>query len=198
MNLQHEQQRHNRETKELVELAHEELAVLRNIYHDVHKILHVLIQPKQLTAAIAVRFIGANMQPNNVCVLNVGQTAPANILGLLADGITPSGGTISNAAYNFSDPSATVVLNSDGLTATVTGVAASNGPISGSASCTVTDTDGTVSQWTQNFTVQTNGGGGGGQLTQSIAVQFGDPVGGVSPSTGKFPGLGTPVGQRSR
>src|ERR1039457_739249 len=131
------------------------LKEMREIRHDVHKILHVLIQPKQLTAAIAVRFTGANMQPNNTCVLNVGQTSTASLMPLLVDGLTPSGGVLSGVTYTFNDPSATVVLNSDGLTATVTGVAASTGPVSGSATCTVTDTDGVVSQWTQAFTITT-------------------------------------------
>src|ERR1017187_9025884 len=132
--------------RELIEVSREELAVLRNIYHDVHKILHVLIQPKQLTAAIAVQFTGASMQPNNTCVLNVGQTSTAALMPLLVDGLTPSGGVLSNVSYTFNDPSATVVLNPDGLTATCTGVVASSGAISGSATCTVTDTDGVVSQ----------------------------------------------------
>lgn len=111
---------------------------------------------------------------NNVLVLNVGQTSQASIVPLLADGITPSGGVLSNVAYSFSDPSATVVLNPDGLTATCTGVAASTGPVTGSATCTVTDTDGVVSQWTQSFTIQTNAVAA--QLTQSIAVQFTAPA----------------------
>lgn len=114
--------------------------------------------------------------PNNVLVFNVGQQSTASIVPLLADGTTPSGGVLSNVAYNFSDPSATVVLNSDGLTATCTGVAASTGPVSGSATCTVTDTDGAVSQWTQEFTIQTNAVAPPQQLTQSVAVTFTTPA----------------------
>ena len=86
---------------------------------------------------------------NNTLVFNVGQSSQASIVPLLADGVTPSGGTLSNVVYDFSDPSATVVLNPDGVTATCTGVAASSGPVAGSASCTVTDTDGAVSTWNQ-------------------------------------------------
>ena len=112
--------------------------------------------------------------PNNVLVFNVGQQSQAAIVALLADGVTPSGGVLSGVAYNFSDPSATVVLNADGLTATCTGVAPSTGPVSGSARCTVTDTDGVVSQWTQAFTIQTNAVEQ--QLTQSVAVQFSTPA----------------------
>ena len=190
--------------RELIEVSREQLAVQRNIYHDVHKIL-VLIQPKQLTAAIAVRFTGATaMQPNNTLVFNVGQTSTASLMPLLVDGLTSSGGTVSNVTYNFNDPSATVVINSDGLTAAVTGVADSGGSaVSGTATCTVTDTDGVVSQWTQSFTIQTNGGTPPPpqQLTQSVAVQFTDAVGaGKFPLHGSAPALhvgGTLVGQRS-
>ena len=93
---------------------------------------------------------------DNALVLNVGQTSQASIAPFLADGVTPSGGTVSGVSFSFSDPSATVVLNADGVTATCTGVAASSGPVSGTASCTVTDTDGAVSQWNQPFTITTN------------------------------------------
>lgn len=113
---------------------------------------------------------------NNVLVFNVGQQSQASIMPLLADGVTPSGGVLSNVTYNFSDPSATIVLNSDGVTATCTGVAVSTGPIQGTATCTVTDTDQVVSQWTQPFTIQTNAGSPTGQLTQSVAVQFTAPI----------------------
>jgi len=138
---------------------------------------------KQLTYAVAVRFKGASMQPNNTLVFNVGQSSQASLMPLLADGITNSGGTVSNVTYTFNDPSASVVLNADGLTATCTGLAPSNGPVTGTATCTVTDTDGAVSQWTQTFTITTNLGGPPGQLTQSVAVQFTDPTGTLSPGT---------------
>ena len=117
---------------------------------------------------------------NNALVLNVGQTSQASIQPLLADGVNPSGGTLSNVAYSFSDPSATVDLNPDGLTATVNGVAASSGPVTGTATCTVTDTDGVVSQWSQSFTITTNAVAPPppppSQLTQSVAVQFSTPT----------------------
>jgi hypothetical protein len=134
------------------------------------------LKPKPLTAAIAVQFSGASM--NNALVLNVGQTSQASILPLLADGTTHSGGVPSNVSFSFSDPSATVVPNADGLTATVTGVAASTGPVSGSVSCEITDTDGVVSKWTQAFTIQTDAvpPPPPQQLTQSIAVEFSTPT----------------------
>ena len=114
---------------------------------------------------------------NNALVLNVGQKSTASIQPLLADGVTPSGGALSNVAYNFTDPSATVVLNSDGVTAECTGVAASTGPVSGTATCTVTDTDGVVSTWSQPFTITTNAvTPPPSQLTQSVAVQFTTPA----------------------
>ena len=142
--------------------------LLREIRHE--------LKPKLATNSIAVRFTGDSM--NNALVLNVGQTSQASIQPLLADGVTPSGGTLSNVAYSFSDPSATVVLNSDGVTATVTGVAASAGAVTGTASCAVTDTDGVVSQWSQSFTITTNAVAPPPpeQLTQSVAVQFSSPA----------------------
>jgi len=122
------------------------------------------------------------MQPNNTLVLNVGQTSQGSIVPLLADGVTPSGGILSNVAYNFSDPSATVMLNPDGLTCTVTGVAPSTGPVAGTATCTVTDTDGAVSTWSQAFTIQTNAAPPPQQLTQSVVVQFTDPTTPAAPA----------------
>ena len=113
----------------------------------------------------------------NALVFNVGQTSTASIAPLATDGVTNSGGVVSAVVFTFSDPSATVVLNADGLTATCTGVAASTGPVSGNATCTVTDTDGVVSQWSQPFTITTNAAAPPpAQLTQSVAVQFTTPT----------------------
>ena len=130
------------------------------------------LSPK--TASITVKFSGATMA--NSVVLNVGQTSQASITPLLADGVTPSGGALSNVIYSFTDPSATVVLNSDGVTATVTGVAASTaGAVTGTAQATVTDTDGAVATFSQGFTVLVNAVVPPSQLTQSIAVNFTTP-----------------------
>ncbi len=112
---------------------------------------------------------------NNALVFNVGQTSTDTITPLLADGVTPSGGTVSNVAVTFSDPSATAAVQPDG-TILFTGVAASTGPITGSAACTVTDTDGAVSTWNQAFTVTTNAVVPPAQLTQSVANVFSTPV----------------------
>ena len=147
---------------------------LRQIERDIKLILH-LLKPKPLTAAVAVCFTGDSFMANSL-VLNVGQTSTASIQPLLADGVTASDGVVSGVSYTFSDPSATVVLNPDGVTALVTGVAASTGPISGSAACTVTDIDGVVSTWTQAFTIQTDAVVSPEQLTQGIAVNFTTPA----------------------
>lgn len=92
---------------------------------------------------------------NNVLVLNVGQSSIDTITPFLADGVTPSGGVVSNVSVTFSDPSATASVQPDN-TILFTGVADSAGvAVSGSTSATVTDTDGAVSTWTTAFTVQT-------------------------------------------
>jgi hypothetical protein len=170
------------------------LKVEREILADDRELLK-RSKPQPITAAIAVHFTGVKM--NNALVLDIGQTSQASIVPLLKDGITPSGGILSLVIYTFSDPSATVVINPDGVTALVTGIAASSGPISGSVSCTVTDTNGVVTPWTQEFTIQTDAIVPPTQFTQSIAVEFTAPTGGGSILA---PALiaGTPVGQRSK
>ena len=112
---------------------------------------------------------------DNALVLNVGQTSTATPITFLADGTTPSGATYSAATYTFSDPSATVTLNPDGVTALVTGVAASTGAISGSVTFTATDTDGAVSVWVNPFTITVNSVPPA-QLSQSSALQFSTPA----------------------
>src|SRR5271157_582779 len=158
--------------KEILESTRENAVLLREI---LYRLKH-----RPLTAAIAVHFTGESFMANNTLVFNVGQTSQASIQPLLADGVTPSGGVLSAVSYTFSDPSATVVLNTDGLTATVTGVAASTGPVAGTATCTVTDTDGVVSTWTQPFTITTLAvvppPPPPAQLTQSVAVEFSKPA----------------------
>lgn len=161
--------------REVLGLLREQLALLERNIALSEKILSRLPQP--LTARIAIRFTGDSSMLNAL-TLNVGQTSQASIVEFLADGVTPSGGVPSNVAYNFNDPSATVVLNSDGLTATVTGVAASTGAVGGTVTCTITDTDGVVSTWSQPFTITTNTPPPPPpeQLTQSIAVSFTTPT----------------------
>jgi hypothetical protein len=166
---------------EIVEIFEHDPEVVKLLKIAIHELREIRreLQPKTLTHSITVQFSGdSNM--SNTLVFNVGQTSQASIVPLLADGVTPSGGALSAVAFAFSDPSAMVVLNGDGLTATCTGVAASTGPVAGTASCTVTDTDGVVSTWAQAFTITTNAvtppPPPPAQLTQSVAVQFSAPT----------------------
>lgn len=133
--------------------------------------------PKPLTARVANIFSGDSVMANNVLVLNVGQTSTDVITPLLADGVTPSGGTVSGVAITFTDPSATFVVNADN-SVTFTGVAATAGgtPASGSTACTVTDTDAVVSTWNVPFTVLVNAVVPPAQLTQSVANVFSTPT----------------------
>jgi hypothetical protein len=164
----------DRERDSLQDEIKELLCLERENRHLIRRVLKHLGLPT-LSASAAVQFTGDNM-PNNALALNVGQTSTASPITFLADGVTPSGATYSAATYTFSDPSATVVLNPDGVTALVTGVAASTAPVSGSVSFTATDTDGAVSQWTVPFTVQTSAAVPPSQLSQSAAVQFSTPA----------------------
>lgn len=150
--------------------------VLERIAELLEEILYY-VKPHRLTHSVANIFSGDSIMANNELVFNVGQTAIDTPTGFLADGVTPSGGVVSNLAVTFSDPSATAVINADGVTITFTGVAASNGPVSGSTSFTITDTDGVVSQWNQPFTVTTNAvAPPPAQLTQSVANVFSTPT----------------------
>jgi hypothetical protein len=157
---------------EILRTEKEILRVEQEILHELHD-----LKPHRLSQSSAVQFSG-DFMANNVLVLNVGQTSTASPITFLADGVTPSGATYSAATYTFSDPSATVVLNPDGVTATVTGVAASTGPVTGSVTFTATDTDSVVSTWTQSFTVQTDAvtPPPPEQLSQSSAVTFSTPT----------------------
>jgi hypothetical protein len=152
-------------------------AILRRedvILYELEKIEREL-KPKRLSTKAAVRFSG-DIMADNALVLNVGQSSTASVITYLADGTTASGAAYSNVVWTFNDPSATVVPNADGITATVTGVAASTGAVSGSVAFTATDTDGVVSQWTQAFTITVNGATPPAQLSQSAAVQFTTPA----------------------
>ena len=156
---------HEREIHEILKLCRDILYEIRHLF------------PKRRSAFAAVQFLGDSMA-DNALVLNVGQTSTASPITFLADGVTPSGATYSSASYSFTDPSATVSVNPDGVTATVTGVAASTGPVSGTVVFTATDTDGAVSIWTVTFTIQTNAVAPPPptQLSQSAALQFSTPT----------------------
>lgn len=150
-----------------------------HILHELRAIKHELA-PRSITRSIANVFSGDSNMANNVLVLNVGQTSIDTITPLQADGVTPSGGALSNVVVTFSDPSATFVLNADN-TITFTGVAPTAGgtPVSGLTACTVTDTDGAVAQFSQSFTVLVNAvtpPPPPTQITQSIANVFSVPT----------------------
>lgn len=161
----------NQLLKEVLEETRRNNTLLREILHH--------LKPQTLSRSSAVQFKGEKIMANNALVLNVGQTSTATPITFLSDGVTPAGATYSAATYTFSDPSATVVLNPDGLTAIVTGVAASTGAISGSVTFTATDTDGAVSTWVNPFTITTNAvqpPPPPSQLSQSSALQFSVPT----------------------
>ena len=124
------EQRKNWQLEELIELEKAELRSLREIANE--------LKPKPITAEIANRFSGESSMANNALVFNVGQTSVDTVTPLLADGITPSGGVLSNVSVAFNDPSATAVLNPDN-TITFTGVADSAGiAVGGTTTATVT------------------------------------------------------------
>ena len=160
--------RESRLLEKLVEIGQEQIVLLKKILHN---------QSRTSTRSIANRFSGDLVMANNALVFNVGQTSIDTITPLLADGVTPSGGVLSNVVITFSDPSATFVLNADN-TVTFTAVAASTGgtPVNGSTAVTVTDTDGVVSTWNQAFTVLVNAVVPPAQLTQSVANVFSTPT----------------------
>jgi hypothetical protein len=148
---------------------------LAYVAHTVRKIeREVRPKPQPLTASVVDVFSGESITMADL-ILNVGQTSTDTVTPLLADGVTPSGGVVSNLAVTFSDPSATVSVSGVN-TLLVTGVAASAGAISGTRSCTITDTDGAVSQWTASFTVTTNAPVPPSQLTQSVVDVFSVPT----------------------
>lgn len=147
-------------------LLHHVIRLLENIEHE--------LRPHRITKSVSNIFSGDSIMANTL-VLNVGQTSTDTLTPYLTDGVTPSGGVVSNVVVTFSDPSATATVNPDN-TVLFTGVAASTGAISGSTACTVTDTDGVVSQWTIPFTVTTNAVVPPAQLTQSVANLFSTPA----------------------
>lgn len=170
--------------RQLLEIEERSNKLLLEIEGRNHRLLLEILEclkhlnPPKLSASAALQFSGELPMPNNALALIVGQTSTASPITYLADGVTPSGATYSAATYIFSDPSATVALNPDGVTALVTGVAPSTGPVSGSVAFTATDTDGAVSQWTVPFTVTTSAvtpPPPPTQLSQSAALTFTTP-----------------------
>jgi len=159
----------------ILEEDRDEMKLLKQIANDLHAIKLKLV-PDVLTKTIKVQFKTGELIMNNDLVITFGQTSQISIQPELKDGVTPSGGTVSKVTFNFNDPSATVALNTDGLTGTVTAVAPSTGAVSGTVSNTVTDTDGAVSVWNAPFTITVNAPVPPAQLTQSENVVFSTPA----------------------
>jgi hypothetical protein len=158
--------------EEILATATESIAIQKEILRVNRRILHTL-QPPPRTAGIANRFSGdTSMLLDNVLVFTVGDSAVDTITPLLADGVTPSGGAVSNVVITFDDPSATFVINPDSTVSWTAAAASTAGPVTGNTACTVTDTDGATSEWNQPFTVLVNGVVPPAQLTQSIANRF--------------------------
>jgi hypothetical protein len=131
---------------------------------------------QRITTRIEVRFSGENMA--NSVELQVGQSSIATIEALASDG-SASNGVISAVAFTFTNPDASFVNGADGVSGTVTGVEPSTGPIEGSVTCTVTDTDGAVSQFTQSFSVTVDPGAPPPPpvpTTASVQVNFSTPA----------------------
>ena len=155
-----------------------EIKLLAQIWAELRAIRRELSREPKLSQSSALQFSGDNMA-NNTLTLAVGQTSTASPVTFLSDGVTVSGATYSKAVYTFSDPSSTVVLNPDGVTALVTALAATTTPAQGSVTFTATDTDGAVSTWTNAFDITVTPAvvtpPPPTQLSQSSAVQFSDP-----------------------
>lgn len=142
--------------------------------------------PKNRTTQVGIQFTGVPKMPLNALSMQVGQQSTATIIPLLPDGKTPSQGSVSAVTYNFSDPSATFTLNADGVSASVVGVSETvKAPASGSVSCTVTDPDGTVNSFTQDFVVTVVPVPPPVPITASIAVEFSTPTAMVHRATPK-------------
>ena len=143
------------------------------------EILHVELY-LHLTHRVTNVFTGDTpMSVNTLVFTAAGQISTDTITPYLTDGVTPSGGVVSNVVVTFADPSAKFVINPDN-TVTFTAVADTVGglPVDGKTAFTVTDTDGAVSQWKVSFAVLVNilTPPPPTQLTQSVANVFSTPA----------------------
>jgi hypothetical protein len=110
--------------------------------------------------------------------LVVGQSTLATIVPFEADGITQTPGAVVSAqSFSIPGDQVTIVQNDDG-SATITAVAATTDDIQGSANATVTDADGTVGQFSANFTITVTGTNPPppSDRTASIGVTFSTPA----------------------
>jgi len=153
----------------------------REILHVEEQILHELheLHPHvPRTALIALQFSGEIAMPNNVLTLNVGQSSTGTIVPLATDGVTPSGGAVSNPVFSIPpDPSFSATDNTDG-TVTITGLTVSAASVTGTATCVVTDTNGATGSFTQTFTITVNAGSPPPptETTASIGISFSTPT----------------------
>lgn len=148
-------------------------SILAATSYDVKCIFERERSAQHLTKKIAIKFYPGETDMNDVTLL-VGQSTTGTIVPLEADGVTVTpGATVSHASFSLSDPSVSVVDNGDG-TVTITGVAPSTGPVSGTAQANVADQDGATGTFTQAFTVTVNPAPTG--LTASIGVDFSTPA----------------------
>ena len=115
----------------------------------------------------------------NALVLTVGQNSILTPEPLVPGGGASSKGVISNLIFTFNDPSASVEGRPDGVSALVTGLLPSeNGPVTGTASFTIKDTNGAISNWIQAFTIEVDAPEATPaplQLTESVAINFSTP-----------------------
>lgn len=162
-----------RELKDLRrEMRNDAVQVRQTLLQIVH-----LLKPKHvITASVVDVFSGDPPMANGSLVFNVGQTSTDTVTPLLIDGVTPSGGVVSNLVVAASDPAFTAVVNGTN-TILFTAVAPSTaGAVVVTRQCTITDTDGAVSQWTGSITVLVNAPVPPEQLTQSVADVFSTPA----------------------
>jgi hypothetical protein len=150
------------------EILHVEEEILRQ--------LHKLNPHHQRTASISLQFSGDLIM--NSLTLAVGQSSIGTIIPLLADGVTPSGGAVSNASFFIPpNPSFSAVDNADS-TVTIVGLAVSAATVTGTASTTITDQDGAVSTFSQSFTIVVTAGTTPPPTatTASIGISFSTPT----------------------
>jgi hypothetical protein len=151
---------------ELVELAKEQVRLLRKIERDIH-FSHPVHRTKGIVFITSEGVIMADI------VLSVGQSTTVTIAPVEADGttITP-GAVVSAQTYSLSDPAVTTVQNPDG-TLTITAVSATTTDLTNNSTATVTDQDGTVGNFSKSFTMQVTAPTG---RTAGIIFQFSKPA----------------------
>ncbi len=106
------------------------------------------------TRSVGLTFSGESKMAD--LSLQIGQSSTSTLTPLLADGVTPTpGAVITSATWSLSDASISTVTNGNEIT--VTAVAETTNPVNGSVVVVVTDSDGTVGNFTVSFTVTVGG-----------------------------------------